>query len=99
TRSKRDWSSDVCSSDLVQAICGANTQLDFVYAHIEQLLELDVLFADTGRPFVEFDHVLIEVYENIEVMAQNRGGLEQCVLWGQRSEERRVGKGWGWWSG
>ena len=60
-----------------------DAELDLIHAHVEQLLELYVLFAHTGRRFVELDHVFVEVDENIEVMAQNRGGLEQRVLWGQ----------------
>src|SRR6266705_1638321 len=62
---------------VVQAIRRPHAQLDFIDAHVEQFFELHVFLAHTGRRFVELDHFLIEVDENIEVMAQNRGGLEE----------------------
>src|SRR4029077_6474661 len=65
---------------VVQTIGGAHAELDLIHAHVEQLLELYVLFAHPGRRFVELDHVFVEVDENIEVMAQNRRGLEQRVI-------------------
>ena len=75
---------------VVQAIRRAHAQLDFVHAHVEQLLELHVFFAHTGRRFVELDHFLVEVDENIEVMAQNRGGLEQRVVRSQIGRRSRL---------
>ena len=63
---------------VVQAIRRAHAELDLVHAHVEQLLQLHVFFAYSGRRFVELDHVLVEVDEDIEVMPQNRGRLEQA---------------------
>src|SRR5699024_11820803 len=92
TRSKRDWSSDVCSSDL-DAVCaepgatiGHGTQNDFV-----------LLFDDDSR---------LEMHpETIATLADRRAGLGadgiirivRSAASGipgadERSEERRVGK-------
>src|SRR6266516_5302422 len=70
---------------VVQTIRGAHAELDLIHAHVEQLLELYVLFAHTGRRFIELDYIFVEVDKNIEVMAQNRGGLEQRVVRRQSS--------------
>src|SRR5260370_17511330 len=70
---------------IVQTIRGAHAELDLIHAHVEQLLELYVLFAHPGRRFVELDHVFVEVDKNIEVMTQNRRGLEQRVVRRQSS--------------
>src|SRR5207244_11162933 len=56
---------------VVQAIGGADAQLDFVHAHVEKLLQFHVLFAYSGGRFIELDYVFVEVDENIEVMSQN----------------------------
>src|SRR5699024_11375046 len=79
TRSKRDWSSDVCSSDL-----GASSIL--IYRHFRSEAETTLLMEQawkTGKrvycPRVEgktMEFFLVRTWEDFE----------------QRSEERRVGK-------
>src|SRR6266581_4740898 len=54
---------------VVQAVSRAHAKLDFVDAHVEQLLQLQVLFAHTRRRLVELDDLFVEVDENIEVVA------------------------------
>src|SRR5699024_11282646 len=92
TRSKRDWSSDVCSSDLQTAkrifnvrghivrdivLCGAWVIRDKARHH---------QIAATG--LFNTDPLLLNLLRQ-----QRRGELE-FVLHLHRSEERRVGKGW-----
>src|SRR5207249_8815041 len=80
TRSKRDWSSDVCSSDLLKKI-----SID--YAVMEKAKEVLVLRA----PF-QWDDV--GSWNAIERMnPQDAGGNTiKATHAGLRSEERRVGK-------
>src|SRR5699024_11716384 len=90
TRSKRDWSSDVCSSDLdyedgrevyeIEFFSG-NTEYDYTVAR------------DTGE-ILSYDQD-IEGWGLGQGNGQGNGNGRQN---GQRSEERRVGKegnGWG----
>src|SRR5690606_39477228 len=85
TRFSRDWSSDVCSSDLVGGRARIGERLKV------GRLKLDRLAATTGRR-------LIGVVEG-EPGAQGRAlevhlraKKEQCSFRCHRSEERRVGK-------
>src|SRR5699024_4169628 len=50
TRSKRDWSSDVCSSDLLRAIRAARSLLRRIGAHADVILfhDPDLLLAAAG---------------------------------------------------
>lgn len=68
---------------VVEAVRGADGELDLVDAHGEQLLEAAVLLADLGWGLVELDLVVIEVHENVEVVAEDRRGLEQGIVRGQ----------------
>ena len=70
---------------VVQAVGRAHAQFDLVHAHVEQLLQLDIFLAHPGWRFVELNHVLVKVNEDVEVMAQNRRGLEQGVVRGDTS--------------
>src|SRR5207253_10360376 len=54
---------------VVQAVSRANAQLNFFHAHVEQLLALHVLFAHARRRLVELDYFLVEVDEDVEVVA------------------------------
>src|ERR1017187_205273 len=65
---------------VVQTIRRAHAELDFVHAHVEQFLQLHVLFAYTRWGLVELDHVFVKVHEYVEVMAKDGGGLEQRVV-------------------
>src|SRR5699024_11649747 len=86
TRSKRDWSSDVCSSDLVAAerlLVGQGTRLRHALQRVD------------GLRGAEHHVVAVEVPVDAGALAaRGVGGLLQQ---GQavRSEERRVGRGGG----
>src|SRR5699024_11389071 len=83
TRSKRDWSSDVCSSDLMELhhskhhatyVKGANTALEKLAA---------------ARESGDFS----TVNQFSKDLAFNLGGhTNHSIFWKNRSEERRVGK-------
>src|SRR5438552_6681560 len=74
---------DGCNIRVVQAIRRADTELNFIHAHVEQLLELQILLAYPSRGLVEFDHFLVEFHEHIQMMPQNRRGLKQRIIGGQ----------------
>src|SRR5690606_39595623 len=87
TRFSRDWSSDVCSSDLVRVLIGNQRAGIFpnrtVSAEEAARIELPVLIArrDSVRhlaPGIDGDYA--------------QAG--EIAVAGIRSEERRVGKGW-----
>src|SRR5207249_11397188 len=85
TRSKRDWSSDVCSSDLIPEHPEL-TKREFQFAIFRE--------ADGGA----FTTLQIPVLRGRVFMDQDRRGKSRRII---RSEERRVGKecrsggGWG----
>src|SRR5207249_5774775 len=96
TRSKRDWSSDVCSSDLVAAARVEDVQVREAAAEHDDIRVEDV------------DHVGERAPETVEVVLYDgRGGrLARCGACRdlrrgrRRSEERRVGNectAW-WWA-
>src|SRR5207249_5715431 len=83
TRSKRDWSSDVCSSDLLLA---------------EEMLARSILFLDQSEArgpfyyqvFSEFSAVVnADIRLHTTLYAES---LDLSRFNGARSEERRVGK-------
>src|SRR5690606_39809669 len=81
TRFSRDWSSDVCSSDLEAVTAGEELGLVAVLSD-----EADRFLGRTGPDVLELggDHVLapfVAVWMAVQTL---------------RSEERRVGKGWNW---
>src|SRR5699024_11357167 len=84
TRSKRDWSSDVCSSDL-----SATRDQSYMLSRLDQ----DVL-SRLILPLGEFEK------DDVREMARDFGldcadtpdSMEICFIPGGRSEERRVGK-------
>src|SRR5699024_11950076 len=77
TRSKRDWSSDVCSSDLVHFIVSSGRG----YNEIKSLIEA----ADFNSPMITLN--------GAEVLDENGKVLSSSPLPKiTRSEERRVGK-------
>src|SRR5207249_5567282 len=91
TRSKRDWSSDVCSSDL-------RTGLPSEYLRAERYIGTEEV-EGTLLTRTDFEGLLssgdaLELREPPPARAN-------CVLLVLRSEERRVGKGGraGWWRG
>src|SRR5699024_11895158 len=87
TRSKRDWSSDVCSSDLSGQDKG---------------VEGGFVVDNRHGPVVFFDfrYVIVFVDQLLGHLGNSPGG--GMIVWQQlfavllqRSEERRVGKEWG----
>src|SRR5207248_4860601 len=86
TRSYGDWSSDVCSSDLVPGnhVEAVELQAEPVVARAERLLVEEV--ADVARVVVARDEDDVLALDARELVA--RVGV---LL--RRSEERRVGKG------
>src|SRR5699024_12105364 len=87
TRSKRDWSSDVCSSDLFDGMTAVNMLDENKY----DLILLDILFPEVdGYEVMEYVKPL-----NIPVIFLTaKASVEDRVkgLKLGRSEERRVGK-------
>src|SRR5699024_11603381 len=88
TRSKRDWSSDVCSSDLVG-----------VLEHLDDLLEAAGLL---GAVAVLLLGALLGLglgrASHGQWVLSGPGGRQlaaACWVRATRSEERRVGEGWG----
>src|SRR5690606_40803150 len=77
TRFSRDWSSDVCSSDLCLRTLRPGGHLLLVGPHADHLLALREQLYDAIHPTPELIKALPE-------------GLE--IVNDQRSEERRVGK-------
>src|SRR5205814_3393756 len=89
TRCLSDWSSDVCSSDLLDEVLGveADGERRAVIAHIHLLVRLAEVGIVAGHAQLALlDHVL------------DAPGLIRRHD-GDRSEERRVGKEcrWRWW--
>src|SRR5699024_11873075 len=78
TRSKRDWSSDVCSSDLLK-------EPEEAKKHIGYLPELPPLYMDmTVREYLEFAAELKKIPKK-----KREDSVTEVE---KRSEERRVGK-------
>src|SRR5204863_3251034 len=89
TRSLRDWSSDVCSSDLSrEAITKLEEAMHLAPYEVSILYSLSRAYAQSG------DEVRSrEIFEQSERIRTKSARVEE------RSEERRVGKEcrWGWW--
>src|SRR5207249_8689023 len=83
TRSKRDWSSDVCSSDLHQTLLSGmgDTHLSIVTERLSRKFGVEV---DT-------EEVRVPYRETITRPAEAEGKYKKQTG-GHRSEERRVGK-------
>src|SRR5699024_11723358 len=99
TRSKRDWSSDVCSSDLnIESIGNVDAPIGFCLIHRPSIVQsARAAGARDGHAqcrvmIGEFDRELISERKKI-------GCLLRLVVRDARSEERRVGNegrsGWG----
>src|SRR5207249_9629157 len=85
TRSKRDWSSDVCSSDLVDV--GIELAGNPINAHIVRLengTDLVILLLHN-----RIEHVIVTSGTSQRDAEERLGGMLDRLL---RSEERRVGK-------
>src|SRR5207249_6066307 len=95
TRSKRDWSSDVCSSDLLRLAVLQNCEGALVEVRDHVLLVIN---------HGGVEHDLLRARVKDEATALRTGFLARGGWWSlrrlsrARSEERRVGKEgrWGW---
>src|SRR5699024_11693472 len=66
TRSKRDWSSDVCSSDLNQTI------------DLDEQMNIDVLNADEGKKNNNQSSIVLKIrYKDIDFLLMGDVGIEQ----------------------
>src|SRR5206468_5989917 len=96
TRSDRDWSSDVCSSDLIES----TGRLSAVASRgaLEFLRKAEYAY-DYGMPqwMARIDHLLLPL--RLERLFLGRHKFSHFRVWYRdRSEERRVGKECGsWW--
>src|SRR5699024_11232110 len=95
TRSKRDWSSDVCSSDLVIGFAGGVADA----VSLQDMLEgkLETYSGDLRRAAVEMAQSWRKDPTLAKLQAMVIAFNDKDLL---RSEERRVGKGrrTRWWS-
>src|SRR5207247_5093507 len=87
TRSTRDWSSDVCSSDLIVLACLLLTACQGSKKKV-------IAVVPKGT-----SHLFWQSVQAGAIAAGRDLGVE--VVWNGRSEERRVGKECrcGWWAG
>src|SRR5690606_40016922 len=85
TRFSRDWSSDVCSSDLELRL--ANLALDWGKPVVMAINKWDLVTDEQLRPFT---HMLNERLEPVSFAPRVFTSAE--TDFGLRSEERRVGK-------
>src|SRR5699024_11594338 len=88
TRSKRDWSSDVCSSDLDK-----DYLLYWIYNGHGEFEES----MDKAKFLDDPQLIMYGLIKQIE-QAKNDPSLEGSERDELRSEERRVGKGWRGWA-
>src|SRR5699024_11356153 len=84
TRSKRDWSSDVCSSDLLlqDVVLTLGQQAEWKNINLTFENDLDEIWFEADLPRVK--QVVINLIHNAINYTQEGGDV--------RSEERRVGK-------
>src|SRR5699024_11390875 len=74
TRSKRDWSSDVCSSDLVMILDEATVMLDPI-GRIEIMETMTELQQKESLSFITITHDLNEVKLVDKVIVMNEGNV------------------------
>src|SRR5699024_11642431 len=85
-RSKRAWSSDVCSSDI--GLCSICEGLINISNDLRD--KSFFVLSETGKLKMPFDKFISVIdYEEAERLAQNNN---QVRIYSKRSEERRVGK-------
>src|SRR5207249_5741038 len=87
TRSKRDWSSDVCSSDLTEGVAAAvGTARCFDVPNCEEAL----VGMGVGASLLGYRPVMVNLRIEFLMLAMNQI-VNHAAKW-PRSEERRVGK-------
>src|SRR5699024_11302897 len=92
TRSKRDWSSDVCSSDLNKDIA-TPSRTKALLNHYGFSFKKSL-----GQNFLIDVNIIHNIMDASDI-DENTGIIEVGPGMGSRSEERRVGKEWRarWW--
>src|SRR5699024_11644622 len=88
TRSKRDWSSDVCSSDLARLLCPAGIRVKIIERQMKRCEELCELLPKAT--IIHGDGTNRQLLEE-EGIEQTEGFVALTDI-DERSEERRVGK-------
>src|SRR5207249_7065175 len=90
TRSKRDWSSDVCSSDLLLGITWVTKPLQQVYNLIQSRF-IGLIPGNYTEPSSSDYSTMSTIFGFIDTgVSQNDAG--SILSASNRSEERRVGK-------
>src|SRR5699024_12222881 len=92
TRSKRDWSSDVCSSDLVSIVC---TVLENDYDNSPEVVALLGASIAVSISDIQFDYVVAGCQVGIVDGKTVINPTSEQRKVSERSEERRVGRGCG----
>src|SRR5207249_8595109 len=88
TRSKRDWSSDVCSSDLGLL----QLELGLIQTSVDSALRQEVLVQTLLHNLTLIhDHNAVHMVQSGETVRDDEG---RAAPGQTRSEERRVGKEW-----
>src|SRR5690606_41197029 len=90
TRFSRDWSSDVCSSDLTLLATGSEVEIAVAAADILRI-EHEVKATVVSMPCWELFEEQDVLYRNAVLGNAPRIGVEAAARLGWRSEERRVG--------
>src|SRR5206468_9671396 len=93
TRSDRDWSSDVCSSDLSAQDLTQRLPLRGTSDELDHLAEtLNAMFARLDAAFTHIRRFAVDAAHELRTpLTVLKGGIEVAL---RRSEERRVGKEW-----
>src|SRR5699024_11966524 len=89
TRSKRDWSSDVCSSDLDFLLANQN---NYKKAKDQKITAADLNRNDVVGEVLRDYQSYVDLLNNSNMQAYRRNRLKGEVQRDMRSEERRVGK-------
>src|SRR5699024_11446016 len=89
TRSKRDWSSDVCSSDLLPVRLANNRYEQFQFGIKRHPAKMDVTIT-ADRESGKFE--IIKGYYDLNGGGRANFSFSVAQVCATRSEERRVGK-------
>src|SRR5207249_7181368 len=92
TRSKRDWSSDVCSSDLRPPFAEQQEIVRRVEALFALSDQLEARYAKAKEHIEKLTQSILAKAFRGELVPQNLNDEPASVLLERRSEERRVGK-------
>src|SRR5207249_6140316 len=93
TNSKRDWSSDVCSSDLAVRAANPKEEPHLRFNRMIKWIEDHEFTNATKRGW--FDVLLYQVRLHARHARVIDYWHDWEADWEKRSEERRVGEGWG----